>query len=113
GIDYNAPSFNEWDEPADELLSINGITNEDADSNEDQQNDDLPSEEPLPLSECLHLIRRLRLFSTMQQPDLHSFIIQLQPKLTDALLDSSLSKQRSITDYFKYLPVEVHKNLIK
>ncbi|CAF1389307.1 unnamed protein product [Rotaria sordida] len=113
GIDDNAPSFNEWNEPADKLLSINGITNEDADSNEDQQNDDLPSEEPPSLSECLHLVRRLRLFSTMQQPDLHSFIIQLQSKLTDALLDSSLSKQRSITDYFKYSPVEVHKNLMK
>ena len=94
-------------------MSINGITNEDTDSNEDQEDDDLPSEEPPSLSECFHLVCRLRLFSTMQQPELHSFIIQLQSKLTDVLLDSRLSKQRSITDYLKYSPVEVHRNLMK
>ena len=76
------------------------------DRNEDQQNDDLPIEEPSSLSECLHLIRRLRLFSTIRIAFFHY-------KLTDALLDSSLSKQRSITDYFQYSPVEVHQNLMK
>ena len=76
------------------------------DRNEDQQNDDLSSEEPPSLSECLHLVRDLRLFSTTRITFFHY-------KLTDALLDSSLSKQRSITDYFKYSPVEVHQNLME
>ncbi|CAF1505646.1 unnamed protein product [Rotaria magnacalcarata] len=62
------------------------------------QNDDLPGEEPPTLSGCLELVRCLRLFSIMQQSELHSFIIQLESKLTDTLLDSNLSKQRSILD---------------
>ncbi|CAF3223559.1 unnamed protein product [Rotaria socialis] len=75
--DDNAPSFNEWNDSNDKLLVINGIINDDGDSNEDQLNDDVPSEDPPSLSEFLDLIRRLRFFSTMQQPELHSFIIEL------------------------------------
>ncbi|CAF3379989.1 unnamed protein product [Rotaria socialis] len=104
-IDDNAPSFNEWDDSNDKLLVINGTINDDANSNEDQLNDDVPSENPPSLSECLDLVRRLRLFSTMQQPEFHLFIIELQSKLTDALLDSNLSKQRSVLDYFKHVLV--------
>ncbi|CAF5207695.1 unnamed protein product [Rotaria magnacalcarata] len=76
-IDDNAPSFNEWNDSNGKLLVINGIINDDGDSNEDQLNDDVPSEDPPSLSEFLDLVRRLRFFSTMQQPELHSFIIEL------------------------------------
>ncbi|CAF2229378.1 unnamed protein product [Rotaria magnacalcarata] len=76
-IDDNAPSFNEWNDSNDKLLVINRIINDDGDSNEDQLNDDVPSEDPPSLSECLDLVRRLCFFSTMQQPELHSFIIEL------------------------------------
>ncbi|CAF1304113.1 unnamed protein product [Rotaria magnacalcarata] len=76
-IDDNAPSFNEWNDSNDKLLVINGIINDDGNSNEDQLNDDTPSEDPPSLSKCLDLVRRLRFFSTMQQPELHSFIIEL------------------------------------
>ncbi|CAF2100518.1 unnamed protein product [Rotaria magnacalcarata] len=103
--DDNAPSFNEWNDSNGKLLVINVIINDDGDSNEDQLNDDVPSEDPPSLSEFLDLVRHLHFFSTMQQPELHSFIIELQSKLTDALLDSTLSKQRPILDYFKYVSV--------
>ncbi|CAF4533453.1 unnamed protein product [Rotaria magnacalcarata] len=76
-IDDNATSFNEWNDSNDKLLVINGIINDDGDSNEDRLNDDVPSEDPPSLSEFLHLVRHLRFFSTMQQPELHSFIIEL------------------------------------
>ncbi|CAF2105409.1 unnamed protein product [Rotaria magnacalcarata] len=76
-IDDNAPSFNKWNDSNDKLLVINVIINDDGDSNEDQLNDDVPSEDPPSLSEFLDLVRRLRFFSTMQQPELHSFIIEL------------------------------------
>ena len=59
------------------------------------------TEEPPSLAESLELVRRLRLLSTTQQPEIHPFIIQLQSKLTDVLLDSQVSKQKSIFDYFK------------
>ncbi|CAF4878076.1 unnamed protein product [Rotaria socialis] len=81
-IDDNAPSFKEWNDSNDKLLVINGIINDDGDSNEDRLNDDVPSEDPPSLSEFLHL-----------------------SKPTDALLDSTLSKQRPILDYFKYVSV--------
>ncbi|CAF2027022.1 unnamed protein product [Rotaria magnacalcarata] len=75
-IDDNAPSFNDWNDSNDKLLVINGIINDDGDSNEDQLNDDVASEDAPSLSKCLDLVRRLRLFSAMQQPELHSFITE-------------------------------------
>ncbi|CAF1288191.1 unnamed protein product [Adineta ricciae] len=95
-FDDNIPSFNEWDDSSERLLSVTGITNDDAENSED-----IPGGDPPSLAESLELIRRLRLLSTTQQPELHPFIIQLQSKLTDAFLDSNLSKQKSIFDYFK------------
>ncbi|CAF2145209.1 unnamed protein product [Rotaria magnacalcarata] len=76
-IDDNAPSFNDWNDSNDKLLVINGIINDDGDSNEDQLNDDVASEDAPSLSEFLDLVPRLRFFSAMQQPELHSFIIEL------------------------------------
>ncbi|CAF3816564.1 unnamed protein product [Rotaria sordida] len=98
-IDDQIPSFNEWDDSSDRILSINGIANDDAENMEE-----LPREDPPSLTESLELVRRLRLLSTTQQPELHPFITQLQSKLTDVFLDSNSSKQRSILEYFKYAP---------
>jgi hypothetical protein len=95
------------------VISIHEVINDDFDNNEDQQNDGLPIEEPPTLSECLELVRRLRLFSITQQPELHSFIIQLESRLTDALLNCNLSKQRSVLDYFKCSPVKAPRLVIK
>lgn len=80
----------------DRSLSVSGLINEDLENSEE-----LPGEEPPSLAESLELVRRLRLLSTTQQPEIHPFIIQLQSKLTDVLLDSQVSKQKSIFDYFK------------
>ncbi|CAM4835599.1 unnamed protein product [Rotaria magnacalcarata] len=98
-IDDQMPSFNEWDDSTDRVLSINGFANEDAENLEE-----LPSEDPPSLAESLELVRRLRLLSTTQQPELHPFITELQSKLTDVFLDSNSSKQISILEYFKYTP---------
>ena len=98
-IDDDIPAFNEWDDSAERIITVNGLISDDADNNEDQPNENPPS-----LAESLEYVRRLRLLSTTQQPELHSFILQLQSKLTDALLDMKVSKQRSICDYFKYIP---------
>ena len=80
----------------DRSLSVSGFINDDPENSED-----LPGEDPPSLAESLELVRRLRLLSTTQQPELHPFINQLQSKLTDILLDSNLSKQKSIFDYFQ------------
>jgi len=104
-FDDNTPSFNEWDGEDDRLLAVNGIINDDAENSED-----LSSEDPPSLAESLEFVRRLRLLSTTQQPELHPFIIQLQSKLTDVLLDSNLLKQKSILDHFKCLPTGSSQN---
>lgn len=80
----------------DRSLSVSGFINDDPENSED-----LPGEDPPSLAESLELVRRLRFLSTTQQPELHPFINQLQSKLTDILLDSNLSKQKSIFDYFQ------------
>lgn len=99
-IDDNVPAFNEWNDSAEKLIVVSGIS-----ADEPESNEDLPSEYPPSLAESLEYVRRLRLLSTTQQPELHAFITQLQSKLIDALLDSSTSTQRSIFDYFKRIPV--------
>ncbi|CAF4543278.1 unnamed protein product, partial [Rotaria sp. Silwood2] len=60
-IDDQIPSFNEWDDSADRILSINGVTNDDVENMEE-----LPGEDPPSLAESLELVRRLRLLSTTQ-----------------------------------------------
>ena len=66
-----------------------------------ENSEELPAEDPPSLAESLKLVRRLQLLSTTQQPELHSFITQLQSKLTNVFLDCHSSKQRSILEYFK------------
>lgn len=77
------------------MLTVNGITFEDAADEED------PTEQSPSLSEAMDMIRRLHLLSTTQQPELHLCVMQLQSKLIDIYLDSNVSKQRSIRDFFK------------
>ncbi len=79
---------------------------DDVDSKEDPIDEDPPS-----LYECLEMVRRLRVLSNTQQPELHPFLMQLQSKLTDVLLNSNISKQRSIYDYFKSMPLETGVDL--
>ncbi|CAF4314202.1 unnamed protein product, partial [Rotaria magnacalcarata] len=109
-FDDDVPSFNEWNDSADKLLVIKGITSDDNDNSEDTPSEDIPSEDPPSLSESLDLVRRLHLLSTTQHPELHPYIIQLQSKLTDVFLNSNQSKQRSILDYFNILPMELAEN---
>ena len=106
-VDDNTPSFNEWNECDGRLLSVHGFSADDSENNDDQ-----PIEDPPTLSESLEFVRRLRRLSTTQQPELHPFVIQLQSKLTDVLLDSNISKQKSICDYFKPISVVSTKDPI-
>jgi len=91
------PTFNEWNDLGDKLLSVHGIGHDDAENVEEIETENPPS-----LAESLELIRRLRLLSTTQQPELHPFITQLESKLTDIFLESNSSKQKSILEYFKF-----------
>ncbi len=51
---------------------VNGMIVDDVDSKEDPIDEDSPS-----LYECLEMVRRLRVLSNTQQPELHPFLMQL------------------------------------
>ncbi len=68
-------------------------------------------ENSLSLEEKINLIKEKE--QGVPNRQLHSFIIRLKSKLTDALLDSNLSKQRSIMDFFKSSTVKAPTYVIK
>jgi len=77
-------------------------------SNDDRLNDEEPISEQSPsLPESLQMVRRLKLLSTTQHPELHSLLIQLQSKLVDVYLDSNIVKQKLILDFFKPVQSEI------
>ncbi|CAF2138200.1 unnamed protein product, partial [Rotaria magnacalcarata] len=69
------------------------------DDNEEEEEDAFV-EKPPNLPEALEMMRRLHLFASIEQPQLHNLIYDLESQLTDIYLDSKAVKQSSITDYF-------------
>ena len=55
---------------------------------------------PRPLSEALEMLRKLHLYTSTEQPQLHNLISDLASQLTDIYLESKAVKQSSIKDYF-------------
>jgi hypothetical protein len=58
------------------------------------------AEQPPNLPEVLEMMRKLHLFASIEQPQLHGLISDLESQLTDIYLDSKAVKQSSIKDYF-------------
>ena len=52
------------------------------------------------LSTVLEIMRKLHLFVSIQQPQLHILIFDLKSHLTGIYLDSKVTKQSSITYFF-------------
>jgi hypothetical protein len=85
----------------EDILLVNVVSNDEI-LNDEILNDEEPITQQSPsLPESLQMVRRLKLLSTTQHPELHSLLIQLQSKLVDAYLDSNIVKQKSILDFFK------------
>ena len=78
------------------MLAVDIVQNEDINPNEE-----LNVAKPPSLSEAIAMLRRLKLLSTTQHPELYPYLTQLQSKLVDTYLDSNISKQKSILDFFK------------
>ncbi|CAF4434938.1 unnamed protein product [Rotaria sp. Silwood2] len=95
-VDDNVPVFNEWNDDIEKILSFDGVLAEDPPQDEQLDPETVPA-----LSEVLKMMRQLHLLSTAQYPELHPFVIQLESKLINVFLDSSVSQQRSIRDCFK------------
>lgn len=97
-IDSCTPTFNEWedDEHLKDLIQLT------PDHNEAEEEEILLAEEPPNLSEALEMIRKLHLLASVEQPQLHNLISDLESQLTDIYLDSKATKQSSIKDYFSH-----------
>lgn len=92
-MDTCIPTFNEWDDYEHLNTSIQVAQG-------DNEEEDAFVEKPPNLSEVLEIMRRLHLFASIEQPQLHNLIYDLESQLTDIYLDSKAVKQSSITDYF-------------
>ena len=75
-MDSNIPVFNEWNDNSDlhsEIVNIDPIGNM-----EDVEEETEINEPSLKLSEALDMLRRLHLFASTEQPELHRPISQLE-----------------------------------
>ena len=95
-IDQDIPVYNEWSDDSGLCYEI-----VDPDLTEEDAEQEPPIQElPPKLPEALDMIRRLHLFASTEQPELHVLISGLESKITDLYIDSKASKQSSITDFF-------------
>jgi hypothetical protein len=87
--------FNEWNDNSEHLLEVIDVDHAEEDEEEEKQ------EAPPKLAEALEMLRKLHLLVSVEQPQLHKLVTDLQSKLADIYLESMTTKQSSITDYFK------------
>ena len=95
-MDQEIPVFNEWDDDVQDFLII-----KDTQRDQNDKNDEVPQEESPTLVDALEIVRKLQLFASIRQPELHQLITSLKSKLADAYLDSKTNKQSSVTDFFE------------
>jgi hypothetical protein len=88
--------LNIWDDNVEKILTTDGFSSEDV-----VPEDNAVVEEPPSLLEAIKMIRGLHLLSTVEYPELHSYIVQLQSKLMDIYLDGNNSKQTTLYEYFQ------------
>ncbi|CAF4510391.1 unnamed protein product [Rotaria sp. Silwood2] len=98
-IDSCIPTFNEWDDH-EHLKTYIQVTQDD--NEEEEEEEEALVEQPPNLSEALEMMRKLHLFASIKQPQLHNLISDLELQLTDIYLYSEAVKQSTITDYFSH-----------
>ncbi|CAF5063826.1 unnamed protein product, partial [Rotaria magnacalcarata] len=81
-IDSCIPTFNEWDD-SEHLKTYIQVTQDD---NEEEEEEEALLEQPPNLSEALEMMRKLHLFASIEQPQLHNLISDLESQLTDIYL---------------------------
>ena len=96
-IDSHAPTFNEWNDDSERLVIFDNITQ----ANELDDEEKINEETPPKLCETIEMVRRLRLFSITQSPQLHQAIIGIESMLTDIYLESKTSVQSTLDSYFE------------
>jgi len=100
-IDSCIPAFNQWDDN-EHLKDYIQIIQDDHEDEEEEEELSSP-EQPPNLSEALEMLRKIHLYASIEQPQLHNLISDLESQLTDIYLDSKVAKQSSIKDCFPSL----------
>ena len=89
------PVCNEWNGNRNFLVEIVSIYHIEGDDDQQRVKETSPN-----LLEALDMLQRSHLLASTKQSQLHLLISDLKSKLTDAYLDSKVSKQNCIPDYF-------------
>ena len=94
-IDSSIPVCNEWNDNRNFLVEIVSVYHIEGDDGQQQVKETPPN-----LLEGLNMLQRLHFLASTEQSQLHSFVTDPKSKLTDAHLDSKVSKQNCIPDCF-------------
>ena len=94
-IDSSIPVCNEWNGNRNFLVEIVSVYRIEDDDGQQQVKETPPN-----LMEALDMLERLHLLASTEQSQLHLLISDLKSKLTDAYLDSKVSKRNCIPDCF-------------
>ena len=97
-IDSAAPTFNGWDD-YEHLKTYIKVTE---DNNEEEEEEETLVGQPPNVSQAVEMIRKFHLFASIEQPQLHNLISDVESQLTDIYPQSNAVKQNSITDYFSH-----------
>lgn len=83
-VDSNIPVFNEWTDDHQvmrQMVQFNGIDDTDVEE-EESIGEVVPK-----LPEALDMLRKLHLFASIEHPELHSLLSELESEMTDIYLD--------------------------
>ena len=94
-IDSSIPVCNEWNGKRNFLVEIVSIYHIEGDDGQQQVKETPPN-----LLEAFDMLQSLHLLASTEQSQLHLLISDLKSKVTDAYLDSKVSKQNCIPDCF-------------
>lgn len=100
-IDTDVPVFNEWNDNCEYLIDCDMVELDVIGDDESEEDDPVPTETPPKIIDALEMIRNLHLLATVQQPQLHSLINELECKLIDVYIDSKGKRQTILENFFK------------
>ena len=98
-MDDDTPAFNEWFDSCENILSCNA---NDHVNDDDDNGTFVPTDVPPKITEAIEMTEKLRLLATMQQPQLHKLITELQSKLIDVYIDSKKQKPTTLEDFLQH-----------
>ena len=95
-IDEEISTFNEWHDHQEIVVS----TEWEGMDGPQEEKEEAPLETSPTLAQAMEIMRKLHLFASVQQSQLHEAVSVLESRLTDVYFDSKCVVQSKIEDYF-------------